>query len=57
MREHNITQEDIESTYKVLEYLRDEWAYDQGYADALNNSHVIVQEFENYDFEEQLQGD
>lgn len=49
----DITTDDIESTYKVLETIRDEWAYDAQTEKIPNEAHCIVQEFEA-DIAEQL---
>ena len=41
-----ITESDIESTYKVLEKLRDVWLENNTKKCEVNDVHCIVQEFE-----------
>jgi hypothetical protein len=43
----DITQADIDSTFKVLEAIRDVWAINSGATQAANNAHCLVQDFED----------
>ena len=41
-----VTNEDILTALKTLEYARDEWSYDMGMSQKLNDAHCIIQDME-----------
>lgn len=43
-----ITQDDVMATYKVLEYLRDEFDFPRDERTFLNEAHCLVQECEEF---------
>ena len=52
MSETEITSDDIEAAYRVLEYLRDEWAAGNYEENAIENAHYLLQKYEECEYNE-----